>query len=57
MLKFVKGYVENIDGVAVYPMISLVIFFVFFVVLFFWVFTTKKERIEELSKMPLDNQN
>ena len=53
MLKFIKGTLENIDGVAIYPMISLVIFFVFFVVLFWWVLTAKKAHIDEVSNIPL----
>ncbi|UWX55401.1 CcoQ/FixQ family Cbb3-type cytochrome c oxidase assembly chaperone [Maribacter litopenaei] len=57
MLKFVKGYMENIEGVATYPMISLMIFFVFFVVLFWWVFTASKEYVKEVSEIPLDNNN
>jgi cbb3-type cytochrome oxidase subunit 3 len=57
MLKFVKGYLESIEDVATYPMISLVIFFVFFVILFWWVFTASKEHITEMSEMPLDNEN
>lgn len=57
MLKFVKGYMESIEDVATYPMISLVIFFVFFVILFWWVFTASKEHIKEMSEMPLDNNN
>ena len=57
MLKFVKGYMESIEDVATYPMISLLIFFVFFVILFWWVFTASKEHINEMSNMPLDNDN
>jgi len=57
MLRFIKGNLENIDGVAIYPLISLLIFFVFFVVLFWWVFTAKKEHIEEVSNIPLDLDN
>ena len=57
MLKFVKGYMESIEDVATYPMISLLIFFVFFVILFLWVFTTSKAHIKEMSEMPLDNDN
>ena len=61
MLKFVKGNLENIDNVQIYPMISLLIFFIFFVVLFYWVITAKKEHISEVSNIPLDldtnNQN
>ncbi len=54
MLKFAKGSLESIDGVAIYPIISLLIFFVFFAALFWWVFTAKKEHITKLSNMPLD---
>ena len=57
MLRFIKGNLENIDGVAIYPMISLLIFFVFFAALFWWVFTAKKDYIKEVSNIPLDNQN
>ncbi|MEW7279797.1 CcoQ/FixQ family Cbb3-type cytochrome c oxidase assembly chaperone [Aquimarina sp. 2201CG1-2-11] len=54
MLKFVKGHMENIEGIAIYPMISLLIFFIFFIILFWWVFTAKKEHIEEVSSIPLE---
>jgi cytochrome c oxidase cbb3-type subunit 4 len=55
MLKFIKGNLEQIDGVAIYPIISLLIFFAFFVLLFWWVFTTKKEHLQEVSNIPLEN--
>ncbi len=55
MLRFIKGNLENIDNVQIYPMISLLIFFVFFVVLFYWVITAKKEHITEVSNIPLEN--
>lgn len=55
MLKFVKNNLENITGVEIYPMISLLIFFIFFVALFWWVFTAKKKHIEDVKNIPLDN--
>ncbi|WP_299107173.1 CcoQ/FixQ family Cbb3-type cytochrome c oxidase assembly chaperone [uncultured Winogradskyella sp.] len=57
MLKFVKNHMESITGIEIYPMISLLIFFVFFVVLFYWVITAKKDYITTVSNIPLDNQN
>jgi len=57
MLKFVKDHMESITGIEIYPMISLIIFFVFFVLLFWWVFTAKKEYINKMSNIPFDNQN
>jgi hypothetical protein len=57
MLKFVKGYMESIEGIATYPMISLLIFFIFFSILLIWVLTTSKDHIKEMSEMPLENNN
>lgn len=57
MFKFIKGHLETITGIEIYPMISLLIFFIFFVVLFYWVITAKKDYIKEVSNIPLDHQN
>lgn len=57
MLKFVKNHMDSISGIEIYPIISLLIFFIFFVVLFWWVFTAKKDYIKTVSNIPLDNQN
>lgn len=54
MLRFVKNHLESITGIEIYPLISLMIFFGFFVVLFWWVFTAKKEYINRVSNIPLD---
>ena len=55
MLKFVKNHMESITGIEIYPMISLTIFFTFFVILFWWVFTAKKEYINKVSDLPLND--
>ena len=56
MLKFVKNHMESITGIEIYPIISLLIFFTFFVILFWWVFTAKKDYINKVSNLPLENQ-
>ena len=43
-------------GIEIYPIIALLIFFVFFVGLITWTFTYRKEAINELSMMPLDEE-
>jgi Fe2+ transport system protein B len=48
---------ETIDGVATYPMISLLIFFVFFTLLFWWVLTASKSYIKEVSELPLEEDD
>ena len=55
MFEQVKHNLETIDGVSIFPILSLLIFFFFFVGLGIWVFSYKKERIDELSKMPLQD--
>ncbi|TSE06536.1 MULTISPECIES: CcoQ/FixQ family Cbb3-type cytochrome c oxidase assembly chaperone [Aquimarina] len=57
MLKFIKGHMESIEGIEIYPMISLLIFFIFFAGLFWWVITAKKEHIKEVSQIPLETEN
>ena len=57
MLKYVKDHMESIIGIEIYPIISLLIFFTFFVVLFWWVMTAKKDYIKTVSNLPLDNNN
>ena len=57
MLKFIKQNMDTIIGIEVYPIISLLIFFVFFIALYTWTFTYKKEKINELSQIPFENEN
>jgi cbb3-type cytochrome oxidase subunit 3 len=57
MLKFVKNHMESITGIEIYPIISLLIFFIFFIGLFWWVFTAKKDYLDTVSHLPLDHQN
>ena len=57
MLKFVKNHMESITGIEIYPLISLLIFFTFFVVLFWWVFTAKSDYINKVSNIPFENSD
>ncbi|MCM4158319.1 CcoQ/FixQ family Cbb3-type cytochrome c oxidase assembly chaperone [Antarcticibacterium flavum] len=56
MFKFVKGHMETIAGVEIFPIISLLIFFLFFVGLFWWVFTAKKDYIKNMEEIPLESE-
>ncbi len=57
MLKFIKGHLDSISGIEIYPIISLLIFFTFFTVMFVWVMKSDKKYLEEMSEMPFDNKN
>lgn len=54
MFEQIKHNMETISGIEIYPIISLLIFFFFFVGLGFWVFSYKKEKIQEMSEIPLN---
>ena len=45
------------DGIEIYPIISFVIFFVFFLGLLAYVVVVKKEYIQSMKEMPLANDN
>ena len=55
MLKFVKHHLTNITGIEIYPLISFGIFFVFFVALIAFVLIERKDYINKMKNMPLDD--
>ncbi len=56
-MKIVINQLEQIAGVEIYPIVALLIFFSFFVLVTYMVIKTDKNEIEELSKMPLDGND
>ena len=57
MFKFIRQYAEKITNAEIYPIISLIIFFVFFIVLLYIVKKMDKKTVSELSNIPLDNND
>ena len=51
-----KEALESIDNVAIYPMISFAIFGLFFIAPGVYVFKMKKELIERMESLPMDDQ-
>jgi len=49
-----KNVLQSIDNIAIWPVISFVIFFLFFVCLLWYVFTQDKEVIHKLKSLPLE---
>ena len=52
--KMIKDVARAIPGVEIYPIISLSIFFLFFTVLSLYVVRSKKEKMDELRRLPLE---
>ncbi len=57
MLKFIKHHLETISGVEIYPIISLLLFFIIFTVMLIIVLKMPKKNIDDLSNLPFDNDN
>lgn len=57
MISFAKHYFEGIQGVEIYPIISLLLFFTVFVTMVFIVIKMPKKSVELNSEIPLDSEN
>ncbi|MFZ6010815.1 MAG: cbb3-type cytochrome c oxidase subunit 3 [Bacteroidota bacterium] len=49
-----KNVLQSIENIQIWPVISFVIFFVFFLCLLLWVFTTDKKFIEKMKGLPVE---
>jgi len=54
MFKFIKQYAETINGIDVYPIISLFIFVLFFIGVLWYVRKMDKSKVDEMKNLPLD---
>ncbi len=55
-MKFIN-YLTSIAGVEIFPMISLLIFFAFFVVLGMYVVKVDKTKLKYLEALPIEKDN
>ena len=55
MLKFIKHHMETIAGIEVFPLISFLIFFTFFILVAIYIYKVDKKEIDEVSNLPLDD--
>ncbi|MEI9921351.1 MAG: CcoQ/FixQ family Cbb3-type cytochrome c oxidase assembly chaperone [Bacteroidota bacterium] len=51
-----KNVLQAIDNIAIWPVVSLAIFFIFFIVLLWWAFTADKKYINEMSELPFNDK-
>ncbi|MFM1915516.1 MAG: hypothetical protein RLZZ531_1185 [Bacteroidota bacterium] len=54
MLRFIKHNLTGMLHVEIYPLISLIMFTLFFAVMLWYVIKMSKNRVTEMSAMPLD---
>ena len=52
----ISNYLSSIENVDIYPIVTLILFFIVFVGVVIWIFTRDKEYITELENIPLDKK-
>jgi cytochrome c oxidase cbb3-type subunit IV len=52
-----KEVLRSITGIEIWPLISLTIFFAFFVGLLLWVWMADKKYIDQMSHLPMDDDS
>ena len=50
-----KNVLQSIENIAVWPVLSFIIFFLFFICLLWWVLTTDRKFIDTMKRLPLAN--
>lgn len=53
-MRYIKHYLTEIAGIEIYPIISLLIFTLFFAALFIYIFTMKKQHSKYMGMRPLE---
>ncbi len=49
-----KNILQSIQGVEIYPLISMMIFFGLFLSVIVWYFRADKRHLQQMAEMPLD---
>ncbi|CAN5393039.1 hypothetical protein BH11BAC2_BH11BAC2_26010 [soil metagenome] len=49
-----RDHLENITGISIFPMFSLIVFFLFFTFLLVYLYKADKNELIEISKLPLN---
>ena len=56
-MRLARNVLENIAGLEVYAIIGILIFFSFFVGLLIWVVRLKASKVDEFSRLPLEQDD
>ncbi len=55
-MKFIN-YLESIAGIEIFPLISLLVFSLFFIALIFYVIKADKKYIEHMQQIPFEQES
>ncbi len=52
----IKEYLQSIDGVSIYPIISLIVFILFFAIIIVWLFKVDNNYLKKMEKLPFEEE-
>ncbi len=50
-----KEVLESIEGIGIYPIISMIVFLIFFTAIIIWYFKADRKYLNKMKNLPLDN--
>jgi len=53
----IKEILQSIKDVEIYPIISLIVFFLLFIGIVVWLIKMDKEKVNRMKNLPLNNDN
>ncbi|HED09869.1 MAG TPA: cbb3-type cytochrome c oxidase subunit 3 [Caldithrix abyssi] len=53
----IRHVLESINGVGIFPMISLIVFFLIFTGVTVWVVTMPKRKVKHMAELPLEDDS
>jgi hypothetical protein len=53
----VRDVLQSIEGISLYPIISLIIFVAFFIILIIWMIKVDKNYIKKMKNLPLEKED
>lgn len=51
------NYLSSIDGISIFPIISLLIFFTAFIFMIVWIFRVDASYVKQMENLPLDGED
>ena len=52
----IKEIMNSVEGISIYPIISLIVFVLFFAVILIWMFKVDKNYIKKMENLPLEKE-
>ena len=52
----IKEFLQSVDGISVYPIVSLIVFVLFFVIILIWMLKVDKNYIKKMEKLPFEKE-